>query len=807
MTPRSQNTHTHTHTRLPVPLVATLPLVATQPHVITQPRVATLPLITALLLVAALALSAQQTLPDNDAGLDDEVVILDEFQVKVTANRDNYIATDTIGVRTAARLTETPYSIQSLTSEFINDFQLFELADQLDFVAGGFPGASDTGANNGKAIRGFNPPVLRDGFSEASPPHHSLIDRVEIIRGPASALFGQAEPGGIINYVSKRPVRRSRYLVRGAYSPNYNNQSLTLTASGPLLPGKLFYLSNFSYNYAENPLDYFYRRSRVFALALTWSLSPRTLLTLALEKQPEYSNQGAAILFYQQNIGGTNYLTGRAPDGLEHFNAQGPYNHLKRDFECANLLIEHRFSPNLILRANLQTYDKRFDQINYRLDTNYIHEDVFTYNIEPRTQDQDSDAKHVGFDLNWRKQTGAVWHSLLLVGDYHLSKSDEIIHVQPGDRSLTRINPHAPEWLSLDPYDITQVYQRTRRKTESHGLLLSHRAFLFRNRLITMASLRYDKVRRPYYDYYQNSGTRRTLSGARDEIYDHWQRTGELPPGSLGSGFSVASRHAFGEKDDATTFSVGANLKLLGDALVLYANYGTGFTISNTYDQGTGEFMPNITSRGVELGFKGGFLDDRLIYTLSAFNIKKKGMPVTNSLWSAGVSNPDGSPLPQYLGAGIDRVKGLDGELKWGVTPGLTLTIGGAYMDPTTFYRETLPAPPHMATDRMINIPRVNAYATANHTFRTGALKGLRLGASINHQGDRLVGRLSGSRLRMAEPSNTLVRCFAGYSWRKGKWQNSFQININNLFDKQYWSSIAYLGRGREITLAHTLSY
>ncbi|OAM88804.1 TonB-dependent receptor [Termitidicoccus mucosus] len=766
------------HTRLPIPTVATL------------------------LLAFAPVLPAQQTPPDNDARTDEEVIVLEEFQVRSTTDSDNYIATDTIGVRTAARLTETPYSIQSLTSEFINDFMLYELADQLNFVAGGFPGASDTGANNGKAIRGFNPVVLRDGFSEASPPHNSLIDRVEIIRGPASALFGQAEPGGIVNYVSKRPVRRPKYLVRGSYAPNYNSQSLTLTASGPLLPGKLFYLSNFSYNYTENPLDYFYRRGRVFALALTYYLTPRTLLTLALEKQPEHSNQGAAVLLYQQRIGGTNYLTGRAPGGLEHFNAQGPYNHLKRDFECVNLLIEHRFSPNLIIRANLQTYDKQFDQVNYRLDTAYINETALTYNVEPRAQDQDSDAKHVGFDMNWRKQIGGVWHSFLLVGDYHLSKVDESIYAQPGDRSLTRINPHNPIWLPLDPYNITQVYQRTRRKTESYGLLLSHRAFFFRNRLITMASLRHDKVRRPYYNFYQNVGASRIYpqSGTQDGIYAHWQSTGELPEGIPTSGFSVASRKTLDEKDEATTFSVGANLKLFGDALVFYANYGTGFTISNTYDQGNGNFMPNITSRGVEIGFKGSFLGDRFIYTLSAYNIKKKGVPVTNDLWNSSIgANPD---IPQFLGDGIDRSKGFDGEIKWKPSSGLTLTVGGAYMEPTTYSRAITPM-----TDRMINIPRVNAYATTVYNFKNGVLKGLGLGGSITHQGDRLVGRVSGSRLRMAEPSTILAGCFASYAWKKGKWQNSLRLNVTNLFDKEYWSSISYLAKGREASLTYTLSY
>ena len=93
--------------------------------------------------------------------------------------------------------------------------QLFEMADQLRFIAGAFSGAEDTGANNGKTLRGFSPPVLRDGFSGANPPNRSTVDRVEVIRGPVSALYGASGPGGLINYVSKRgkrtPIKDTAY--------------------------------------------------------------------------------------------------------------------------------------------------------------------------------------------------------------------------------------------------------------------------------------------------------------------------------------------------------------------------------------------------------------------------------------------------------------------------------------------------------------------------------------------------------------------------------------------------------------------
>ncbi|HYD82957.1 MAG TPA: hypothetical protein VEA63_02870, partial [Opitutus sp.] len=95
------------------------------------------------------ALAAQV---DNE---NEEVVTLPEFTVS-TSSEQGYIVPNAIsGGRGGERITETPFSVQALTNEFMNDFQLFEMADQLRFIAGAFSGAEDTGTNNGKTLRGF----------------------------------------------------------------------------------------------------------------------------------------------------------------------------------------------------------------------------------------------------------------------------------------------------------------------------------------------------------------------------------------------------------------------------------------------------------------------------------------------------------------------------------------------------------------------------------------------------------------------------------------------------------------------------
>ena len=213
-------------------------------------------LATALALVALAPLAFSQAKPSPPAAEPEDVVTLREFQVSAVRAASAYLATEsTAGTRTGAKLTETPYSVQVLTNEFMNDFQLFEMADQLRYVAGAFSGAEDTGANNGRTLRGFSPPVLRDGFSRANPPNRATVDRVEVIRGPVSTLYGQSSPGGLINYVSKRAKRTPRYSLTATLGDSYGFQRFAADATGPLVKDTLYYYAVYAHDVTHIVLD------------------------------------------------------------------------------------------------------------------------------------------------------------------------------------------------------------------------------------------------------------------------------------------------------------------------------------------------------------------------------------------------------------------------------------------------------------------------------------------------------------------------------------------------------------------------
>ncbi|OAM88801.1 TonB-dependent receptor plug domain-containing protein [Termitidicoccus mucosus] len=755
----------------------------------TLPINTLLRLVLSCLLPAALSssLGAQTTASATDPStfLDEsgeEVIILDEFKVESTSSRDTYMTSDVASAaRVAAKATETPYSVQVMTSEFINDFQLFETADQLRMVSGAFAGAEDTGANNGKRIRGFQPMVLRDGFSRANPPDRSVVDRVEIIRGPVSMLYGQSSPGGLINYISKRAKKKPAYSLSATYGPDYDFKRVALDATGPIVRNKLFYYLNYSYNYNESDTEYFYNEKNLYAGGLTWNIAPTTLLTISWESQRISSNQADTIpMLRVGNVFVDTYWD------LAHFNLFGPHSKLHRDFDSANILFEHRFTGNLTARLNLQYYEKTFDQNKIRLGpgsgSNSFVEDTPSRGQFTRLK-QDEYAYLAQADVLYKLQTGPVRHMFLLAGDYSTTDHRQLFSVQNGAEfggagngfGFFEVNPWNPVWIKPPPLsELNKTWQDTDRNTDNYGALLSWRMFLFSDQLVTLAGVRYDRVDQGlmlFTDY---------QSPAR-------------------------STDRSGTTADDITYSLGFNWKLFGDdRTVFYFNHSTGFEPTVFVDRGTGQVMPNETSFGFETGLKGSLFADQLGYTLSLFSVEKRDANIETGLAGAGANG-----IPVYY-IGKEEAKGVELDLRWNVTDAFFIQAGGAYVDSKV-------TEPENKRDRLIKAPRTNGYLATRYVFRTGSLKGFKLGAKATYTGSYLhhagsVNTNTGvvTRFRQVNPSVALYDAFAGYSFATKsptRLRHSVTLNVLNIFDKYYLQDTYRLARGREVRLTYTLSY
>ena len=160
--------------------------------------------------LAALAALSLSTTPlsllaqEADPG-DSQVMTLSPFTV---TEEGGYRASNSIsGTLINTPVRDLPLTLEVVTEDFIDDIAAFDLQESLRYTAG-----VTTNGDTGGRIRGFN--MLwnqRNGFRRYDYGDAVNIQRVEVIKGPAALLYGLTRPGGIVNYITKRPLTGSSF--------------------------------------------------------------------------------------------------------------------------------------------------------------------------------------------------------------------------------------------------------------------------------------------------------------------------------------------------------------------------------------------------------------------------------------------------------------------------------------------------------------------------------------------------------------------------------------------------------------------
>lgn len=140
--------------------------------------------------------------------------------------------------KSSVALKDEAQSVQVVTPQTIEDFQVRSLDDAMKFVSGMTQSNTLAGTQDGFVKRGFGTntdgSTLRDGVrSNLSRNFDATTERVEVLKGPASLLYGALEPGGLINVISKRPEYSQRTRVAGENS-SFGGGNLSVDTTGPM---------------------------------------------------------------------------------------------------------------------------------------------------------------------------------------------------------------------------------------------------------------------------------------------------------------------------------------------------------------------------------------------------------------------------------------------------------------------------------------------------------------------------------------------------------------------------------------------
>ena len=259
-----------------------------------------------------------------------------------------------VGGKIATSILDTPASVSVITRKEIERRDARTLEDVLQYSASAISDYYGTDDRNDYfLIRGFQASTYRDGITLGSMrgirEEPLAYDRVEVIRGANSTLFGVADPGGSINFVTKRP-RGERIADVFAAVGSHDRKEVGFDVGDVLTPDATLSW-RLTGKVQDSAREYdFSRDDRRFLMGgLTWQPSDVTSVSLIVDhlKQDATPNGGGYPRFgdYDRSL----------------FLGEPDFNYLNVDRTTASVIVDHDFGGGLTLRSNLRHSDTADD--------------------------------------------------------------------------------------------------------------------------------------------------------------------------------------------------------------------------------------------------------------------------------------------------------------------------------------------------------------------------------------------------------------------------------------------------------------
>lgn len=210
-------------------------------------------------------------------------------EVKVREQREEGFAVkEAPGVtRSDLPLSEIPASVRVIPRAVIDEQQALRLDQAVRNVSGVI--FTDGGEGTNFSSRGFGITTLRDGFRRTEFTEGDVnradqdtfnVERIEVLKGPASALFGRSNAGGIINIVTKRPRLvpvGTATLITGSF-----DLRRTTVDIGGVLPADRGFAArlNAGYEQSNSFRDFVESKREMVAPSFTWRIDPTLDVTL-----------------------------------------------------------------------------------------------------------------------------------------------------------------------------------------------------------------------------------------------------------------------------------------------------------------------------------------------------------------------------------------------------------------------------------------------------------------------------------------------------------------------------------------------
>ncbi len=703
---------------------------------------------------------AEAVLPEQDG----TAVTLDMLEVmgeSAVGPVNGYVARrSATATKTGTPILDTPQAINVIGRKEIEDRQAQTLTQALQYTPGviGQYGNTDLrvdwltvrGFVPGRYLDGLRLPFGARGYSQPRIEPYGL-ERIELLKGPSSGLYGQNSPGGLLNLVSKRPSSVPLGEIQ-LQTGSFGRVQGAFDLSGPIDPdGRILYRLTGLARTTGTQVD-FLEEDRVFiAPSVTFRPDSDTSLTI-LSQYLKIDSPGGGAPQALPTLG-TLYANplGRIP--TRRFIGEPNYDRFRLEQGFVGYAFEHRFNDVWTVRQNLRfshvdTDTQRVQGIALGADRRTLSRYAWAFPERANLFNIDNQAEA-------RFHTGPFAHTLLIGLDY---LREDARYDESQLRIVPSINVFAPVYANT----VTRppVGTRITQGRNQTGLYAQ------------------DEIR--------IGGFTLTLSGRQDWA-DAVTRTR-----TVATGATTQVR----QDDAAFTGRVGLSY-LFDGGLAPYVSYATSFLPTSGTNRLGSTFAPT-TGEQIEAGIKAQPVGTNLLITGAVFDLTQQN-----------VLTPDSSDFRFNTQAGEARVRGVELEAKASLTDSLDLIASYAAMRSEFTRANANAAGTSIVGNELPFVPRHQAAAWLDYTVRTGPWAGFGFGAGVRYIGTSVGDNANLYRIPVVTLVDAAIRYDFGYRYPALKGVD-LAVNATNLFDKTYVTTcIAATGcyYGNRQTILATLRY
>lgn len=682
---------------------------------------------------------AQSTVDTSAAADAKAVTTLDAVTVQASHDEGAYVAKrNTAGSKTDTPLIETPQTVSVITREQLDAQNVQSLSQALGYTAGISTNGTGTDTRyDWPQIRGFSAStygLYLDGLrwmpNEFSGRFDTYgLEQIQVLKGPASVLYGQSTPGGLIDMVSKMPTAEALREVQLDYG-SYDRRQLKADFSGAI-DGKgdgrgedAHWLYRFTALAHDNDTQIdFAKDKRLFlAPALTWQPDRDTRLTILGNFQRDILGSFYPFLPAQGTV--LPNPNGKIPTSA--FFGDTDFNAYSRVQYALGYQFEKRFGEVWVLRQNFRY--NRFRNDNWQQEYgSSLDADLRTLQRDAFIAQGDARGYAVDTQLQAHWTMGRFEQTVLGGVDYGWQK---LVDGQLSNNHASPIDIFNPVYGQ--PVPALTADTDSSQHASQVGVYLQDQIKFDRKWVL--------------------------LLGGRQD----WASTTThnwLPGGSVSS-----------QDDHKFSGRVGA-VYLSDIGLAPYVSYSESFLPSSGTDFSGAQLKPT-TGKQLEGGIKYQPRGYNSFITLSAYDIRQRNVQETDP------AHPGYS-----VQTGEIRSRGIEVEGVANLAQGLNLRLAytadpvhtTASVDPTAIGVRPTVTPEHMAS------------LWTDYAVLHGALSGLGMGAGVRYVGNTYGGTYTtpSGQTPFTVPSYTLVDAALHYDWS----QMRFALNASNLLDRSYVES------------------